>query len=76
MPLQYIWKLPKQFVLESVCSLVDIRLKSGKQLKNINLEATLDAFVAIDTFDATIEHLDGNKYATVTIDDSLIIFNA
>ena len=76
MPLQHIWKLPQQFILESVCSLVDVRLKSGKQMKNIDVEATLDEFAAVDTFDASIEHLDGNKYATITIDDSLIIFNA
>ena len=45
-------------------------------MKNIDVEATLDEFAAVDTFDASIEHLDGNKYATITIDDSLIIFNA
>lgn len=73
MPLSNIWKMPEQFVKEVICVSVEVRLISGKPLKNINLYDTLDSFATIESFDASIEHFGANKYA-ITIDDALIIF--
>lgn len=73
MPLKNIWKMPEQFLVKSVCTSVEVRLKSGKQLQNMNLCETLDSFASLENFDAFIEHLDGNKYV-ITIEDALITF--
>lgn len=68
-----VWKMPKQFLVPCVSRTVQLKLASGKELKNINVADTMENLLAANKFNGVVECLPGNKY-TVTVDDSLIIF--
>lgn len=68
-----VWKLPQQFAMPCISRSVVVKLKSGKDLKEIDVPASMDRFEQIDKFEAVVEFLDPNKFA-ITIDDSLVAF--
>jgi hypothetical protein len=71
--LSEVWKLPEHLLLPVYSRTVTLKLASGKSVKTIEVEDTMDNFAAMDKFEGKVEKLGENKYA-VTVDDSLVIF--
>lgn len=64
---------PELAALPIISRTVDVKLKSGKPLYNVDVEATIRKLNNCESFKGVIELVDKNKYA-ITIDDSLITF--
>lgn len=67
-----IWKMPQEFVKECMSVNIKVKLQSGKALKNVDVDKTMELLANAQKIETFVELENGKQ--VMTLDDKLVAF--
>lgn len=65
-----IWKMPTEFVKECLSVSIEVKLRSGRSLKDADVDATMELLAEAEKISTVVELKNGKR--VITLDESLI----